>query len=374
MLKLGNRIRETTTSTGTGTVNLAGAVAGYLAFASLGSSIVVPYEISDGTNWEIGLGTVTDASPDTLSRDTVLITSAGNTTKINFAAGTKDVFLTWPAPLMAEQSGLAGGRLTLESGVACSTTDQTSKSTLYYTPYVGNVISLWNGSAWTLRQFSELSYNLSSLTSGKNYDLFIWDDSGSLSLSAFAWANDTTRTTSLDIRDGVLVRSTDHTFRYLGTFRTTSTTTTEDSVTKRFVWNQDNRRPRSLYVLNGSTYTYGTNTIRQMNSTATNQVEFVVGVRGDAMTLIMNVLIETDQNDHGTCGIGDNSTSAFASSATPAVLRDFSTGNDGKRVSFASAYQLFPRLGYSYMAMLERADSGTISFVGENRLVGSLSC
>ena len=98
-LVINDRVKETSTTTGTGTLNLAGASSGFVTFvAGIGNSNTTYYAIHEqGTNnWEVGIGTVTDATPDTLARDTVLNNSAGNTSKINFS-GTLDVFCTMPA-------------------------------------------------------------------------------------------------------------------------------------------------------------------------------------------------------------------------------------------------------------------------------------
>ena len=98
-LVLNDRVKETSTTTGTGTLNLAGASSGFVTFvAGIGNSNTTYYAIhAQGTDyWEVGIGTVTDARPDTLSRDTVLNNSAGNTSKISFS-GTLDVFCTMPA-------------------------------------------------------------------------------------------------------------------------------------------------------------------------------------------------------------------------------------------------------------------------------------
>jgi len=98
-LVLNDRVKETSTTTGTGTLNLAGASSGFVTFvAGIGNSNTTYYAIHEqGTNnWEVGIGTVTDATPDTLARTTVLNNSAGNTSKINFS-GTLDVFCTMPA-------------------------------------------------------------------------------------------------------------------------------------------------------------------------------------------------------------------------------------------------------------------------------------
>ena len=98
-LVINDRVKETSTTTGTGTLDLAGASTGFVTFvAGIGNSNTTYYAIHEqGTNnWEVGIGTVTDATPDTLARTTVLNNSAGNTSKINFS-GTLDVFCTMPA-------------------------------------------------------------------------------------------------------------------------------------------------------------------------------------------------------------------------------------------------------------------------------------
>ena len=98
-LVINDRVKETSTTTGTGTLNLAGASSGFVTFvAGIGNSNTTYYAIHEqGTaNFEIGIGTVTDATPDTLARTTVLNNSLGTTAKINFS-GTLDVFCTMPA-------------------------------------------------------------------------------------------------------------------------------------------------------------------------------------------------------------------------------------------------------------------------------------
>ena len=100
-LVINDRVKETSTTQGTGTLNLAGASTGFVTFvAGIGNSNTTYYTIFEqGTaNFEVGIGTVTDATPDTLARDTVLSNSAGNTSKISFGSSTtKDVFCTMPA-------------------------------------------------------------------------------------------------------------------------------------------------------------------------------------------------------------------------------------------------------------------------------------
>lgn len=96
-----DRVKETTTSTSTGSVTLAGAATGFQTFSTaIGNGNTCYYTIAgqSSSEWEVGIGTYT-SSGNTLSRDTVLSSSAGGTTKVNFSAGTKDVFVTYPAAM-----------------------------------------------------------------------------------------------------------------------------------------------------------------------------------------------------------------------------------------------------------------------------------
>ena len=99
---LNDRIKETTTTTGTGTVNLAGAETGFETFVGgIGNGNTTYYAISHQTTteFEIGLGTVNDDSPDTITGRTNanVISSSNSDNVVDFSAGTKDVFCTLPA-------------------------------------------------------------------------------------------------------------------------------------------------------------------------------------------------------------------------------------------------------------------------------------
>ena len=96
---LNDRVKQTSTSTGTGTINLTGTETGFETFVTgIGNGNSCFYAIAnDGTSeFEVGIGTVTDAATDTLSRTTV-ISSSNSDNKVDFTAGTKTVFCTYPA-------------------------------------------------------------------------------------------------------------------------------------------------------------------------------------------------------------------------------------------------------------------------------------
>ena len=98
-LVINDRVKETSTTTGTGTFNLAGAETGYESFVSgvgTGNTTYYAIELNAANEWEVGIGTVTSGSPDTLSRDTI-ISSSNSDAAVTFSAGTKNVFCTLPA-------------------------------------------------------------------------------------------------------------------------------------------------------------------------------------------------------------------------------------------------------------------------------------
>ena len=142
-LVINDRVKETTTTTGTGTVNLGGAETGYESFVSgVGSTNKTFYaiELNSAGEFEVGIGTVTDATPDTLSRDTV-ISSSNSDAKVNFSAGTKNVFCTLPASrtmspgmvantFVVNQSSTLSEDQTLDSGVVAGPVTVTGTQTV----------------------------------------------------------------------------------------------------------------------------------------------------------------------------------------------------------------------------------------------------
>ena len=142
-LALKDRVKETTTTAGTGTVTLAGAAAGFQSFAAVGDGNQTFYAIVDAAtgDWEVGVGTYT-ASGTTLSRTTV-VSSSNAGSLVPFAAGTKDVFVTYPASrsVYLDAAGSAVSVLdigTLGTSTANITTANITAGTVTTTPTTGN--------------------------------------------------------------------------------------------------------------------------------------------------------------------------------------------------------------------------------------------
>lgn len=115
-LVIADRVRETSTTTGTGTLTLDGAVTGFRTFSSaIGDTNTCYYTITLGADYEIGVGTV---GAGTLARTTILKSSNSNNA-VNFGAGTKDVFATYAADraVFKNESGNVNALGTISSGV-----------------------------------------------------------------------------------------------------------------------------------------------------------------------------------------------------------------------------------------------------------------
>lgn len=117
-LVLEDRVRETTTTVGTGSVSLAGAVTGFRSFSVIGNNNTTYYCIAgQGTSeWEVGLGTYSTTGP-VLARTTVL-SSSNSGSLVNFSAGTKDVFVTYPSEKSVNLDG--SGFLSAPAGLGAN--------------------------------------------------------------------------------------------------------------------------------------------------------------------------------------------------------------------------------------------------------------
>ncbi|HEY9737518.1 MAG TPA: hypothetical protein V6D06_14590 [Trichocoleus sp.] len=260
--------------------------------------------------------------------------------------------------------GICQGRLTLTTGVAITTSDVTAATILYFTPYTGNLIAIYTGSEWQLRTFAERSLSLSGLTASTNYDIFLYDNAGTLTLEATAWTNGITRATALALQDGVWVRSGAATRRYLGTIRTTSTLgQCEDSQLRRFVWNFYNRKPRKFYKAIGDFTSNFNSAFRSFGNDTTNRFEVVCGVAGEAMARLLAA--STVVND-GNINWGINTTSGSGDADS------FGNGDDttNSRETVLSSLAHLPVAGYTWYQALEISSPTTSSYL-LNRLSGT---
>jgi len=256
------------------------------------------------------------------------------------------------------------GRLTLSTGVPVPTSDVASSSVLYFTPYQGNRVSLYVPDyGWRVYSFSELSIDISGWITGKNYDIFLYDNSGTLTLEGLVWSNDTLRATALVLQDGAFVKSGALDRLYLGTIRTSGAGTSADTVLKRFVWNNYKRAIRKFAVIESTdTWTYATTTWRQWNNSAVNKVEFVIGISEDPVYLYFNALARNLGTGMATAiGIGLDSVSANSSTITATLQHATGLVQSG-----SCSYVNFPGIGYHYLALLESCLTPTTTYLGDS--------
>jgi hypothetical protein len=276
-----------------------------------------------------------------------------------------------------DQLDVCNGRLTLTTAVPVTTADVLAATTIYFTPYKGNRIALYNGSTgWILRTFSELSLAVPATTS-QMYDMFAFDNSGVVAIEALAWTNDTTRATALVLQNGVLVKSGATTRRYIGSFRTTTVSgQTEDSLAKRYVWNYYNRVRRAMRAALETTdsWTYTTATFRQANANAANQLDFIIGVSEDLIEALVAASAANSQaaaaSSKKIVSVGLDSTTTASSDAINSL--DSPVGSTASPAnSIFSRYKGNPPAGRHFLAWLEYSEAvGTGVWYGDSGLPG----
>lgn len=283
----------------------------------------------------------------------ITITSAGVTD-----IGANKVVAADLASAVVDNS-MCNGRLTLTSATAVTVSDVTAAGTIYFTPYKGNRVALYDGTNWAMYNFTERSLAL-TLTSGKNYDVFLYDNAGTLTLElSSAWTNDTTRADALALQDGVLVKSGATTRRYLGTIRASAANQTEDSLAKRFVWNMYNRVKRNMKVVDTTdSWTYTTATWRAANNSTANRLQYVVGQNEDLVTATVRVLGNNSSAASYAVGVGVDVTNANS-----AWIYGSADAQNSVNVAF---YTGFPGIGFHFLQWVEESTAvGTTTFFGD---------
>lgn len=272
-------------------------------------------------------------------------------------------------------NSIANGRLTLEINVPVSTSGVTG-STLYYTPYNASQIALYDGANWNMVNFTEKSISVGTKSADTNYDIFGYNLSGVLNLEfGPAWLDNTTRNTLLTKQDGVYCKAGDTTKRYLGTIRTNSATTINDSSAFRGVWNMNNRVSRPLSSVLGSLpsdwFLVAGGGTRQLSGASAAVVRIVNGLVEDSARLTTGVVARAN----GLTSSQAEYSLAISKSiitGTPNTS-DMIIGTKVLEVAVSSRQtQLFvsavnqANLGFQRYDAMEKAEYGTFTLYGTN--------
>lgn len=279
------------------------------------------------------------------------------------------------------------GRLTLSSGAATFNTSVNAAANVYYTLYIGNMISLWDGSKFAPVAFAELTNVPADSSVGKAgpaaaaaasvYDLYAWSDSGTVRLTRSpAWTGANTRGTGAGTAqivrvNGLLTNAVDITNgpavgygTYVGTIMTDAGAGTVTSnlgssaagggAAWLGVWNMYNRMDVDPLVQDStSSHAYTSATVRSFGNSASNRITFVRGLNEDSVTATFSATVGTvAANASGAVGIGlDSTTVAYPSATRPTVSAAGLT--QGAAISRFAAYL---SAGQHYLQALEQGD------------------
>ncbi len=268
--------------------------------------------------------------------------------------------------------GISGGRLTLTSGTPVTSSDVTSAGTIYFTPYKGNKVALYDGSQWILFSFAERSLAL-SVAVDTNYDVFLYNNAGTLTLELSGWSNSAAGTSvrfasgtyasNLPTQDGVYVKSTngtaiDATRRYVGTIRGSGSNVTEDSLLKRFVFNAENKVMRALEFVDTGNHSYNLGAYRYWNNSSNSSIQLVCG---DSYTVVNTSF--SFQMDYAstsqlvTVALDGNGTTPYI------ALSSCQAGANTAYYAFSGAsLPVRPGIGYHLIGLIESSSGGNPVF------------
>lgn len=287
------------------------------------------------------------------------------------------------------------GRLSLQTGVPVMTSSQTAKTTIYYTADQGRWVPIYDGTTWTMTEFTaDLSNDTTASSTGKagpaavttnsNYDLFVWSDSGTLRLTRGpAWSSDTARgtgagTTELERVGGVYTNKQSITNgpaanrgTYVGTVRSDGSSQINFSLGSSAagggaslicVWNMYNRRVVQPAVYDSTaSWTLLSGTVRAANNSTGNRISYVCGLAEDFVQAIYACRITTAAaaNAGAAIRIGLDSTTTTSSASTYALFLTPSAGNQsGTQMAM---YNDALQLGFHFIQALENSDGTNTS-------------
>lgn len=310
-----------------------------------------------------------------------LFAGTASATVDNVAAGADGTFLQadstqatgmkWGTPSITVPL-IVGGRLTLETGVPVSTTDQAAKTTLYYTPFKSNQLPLYYNSTFNAHTFSELSVSLAGRTASKPHDCFIFLEGSTVKFGIVAWTDATTRATAIAMVSGVYVNNAAFTplaisgggipvevakysGLYVGTMCTTGTEgQCEDSVLNRLLFSAYNPVQRPFKITDTTdSWAYTTTAWRPWNNSTAHRATFVQGLNEEPVNLTFWAM-GTTTSAAGKSGIGLDKVNGVDGIFGYCFVYNNSV-----------MYNDFTGIGLHYLQLMEYGGSGA-SFYGDN--------
>lgn len=265
-----------------------------------------------------------------------------------------------------------GGRLSVSGTNAVPTNDVTQAPDLFWTPYGSNIVSLpYEGSfsldTWVqYRVTAPIQYPVSQLDVGFIYDIFLYANSGTVTIALEPWANENTRLVSLQKLDGIYVHPTNP-WRYVGTVQLVPDENEQASINfnraDRGIWNYYNRVPYTLIKQNPATSWVNDSDTTYQEAGGDGKAKFLVGIIEDAVSAsVVGGARNLTGTSHVSNAIGLNSTSVASSIQMTTTI----TSAMGL-VPLRSETTLVPlQVGANYLCWLDRSDtsSGSTTFYG----------
>lgn len=271
--------------------------------------------------------------------------------------------------------GFVQHRLTLVSGVpVMGGTNYANRSTVYFTPYIGNTISLYNGSNWVELYLGEISISLTGALGDAVSDIFVDYNGGTPQLVRTEWTNQTTRAVTLAKQNGILVKAGTPTQLFVGTIRTFNTGSCDwvpissgagGGFCKLYVWNMYNRvRVNATNKDTTSSWTYNAQNIRSMNSSILNRIQWVQGLNETSFFASGQVLASTS-GVVASSGIGLNQDTA-RDSASVEIYHNI-TASPTIQASLLTSLQGVGRVGWNFVVQVEASPQNqVVQFFGNN--------
>jgi len=373
------------------------------AIAALTGTNVIYYRSAANTWAAVTIGANLTFSGGTLAASAgapvgaEYITSTADATLTSERVLTDTATVTWDRATAGQiKANVAGGgtsapqgRLTLQSSVPVMTTTQSAKTTIYYTPYVGIQIPIFDSTSFVMTAFAEISVattdtskNPAAIGASKVNDWFVWNDGGTLRLTHGPdWTNDTTRSVALNYISGLWTNSSTITNgpatnrgTYVGTTRSNAssqldwkygTAANPPGETWFGVWNAYNRVDVAGFCGDTTSNWTSSNVTPHCANAAgsasglTYRASFIVGLQEDSLLGVYSTHAALSATNGGTIGIGYDSTSVFSTSGSAQAA------STSLQSAVTAQIAIAPAAGWHFMQALEAATAaGTAAFYG----------
>ena len=255
---------------------------------------------------------------------------------------------TW---VIVPVNALQQGRLTPSSSDPDINTEGSPSSSIYFLPYKGNQISLYDGTSWVPHTFTTQSLALSGVD--VVHDIFAYLNGSNVELDSTTWIDWQNRSTGLIRQDGVLVKAGNPEQKYLGTVMTNASQVLQYDESRKLVWNYYNQTPKDLArQFSGGTHSYSSTTLRFLGNDNTQDLRMVCGVQQSSL-----ITIRADAGNRTVIRPGVNYNQPYGL-ALPLLVEQVLTGGDllNSTINGQQAFSLEP--GFNFIHLLEASLTG----------------